>query len=101
MEENRSKDVIADIINGMSDYTEYHFSAEEEYMIQFSYPEYQGHKKMHAAFINNVNQYKLDLKEGQLMLTVDVASFLMDWLKDHINGIDKKYSAFFNEKGLH
>jgi len=27
-------------------------------------------------------------------------SFLRDWLVNHINGSDKKYSAFFIEKGV-
>jgi len=33
-------------------------------------------------------------------LSVDVLLFLSDWLQHHILIVDKKYSPFFNAKGL-
>jgi len=36
-----------------------------------------------------------------MMLSLDVMSFLKEWLVSHIKGIDKDYTQCFNENGLH
>lgn len=96
----KSKEVALGIINEMAEYTQYHFSTEEKYMVQYRYPEYTAHKKEHDKFIKQVGDFKKDYESGKAGLSFDLLNFLKDWLVTHIQESDKKYSPFFNEKGL-
>ncbi len=81
-------------------YTIFHFKTEEDYFDRFKYEKADEHKAEHKAFITKVADFKKQLGEGSLILSIDVLHFLVDWLKDHINGSDKEYSKCFNENGL-
>jgi hemerythrin len=100
MKIGKGKDALGKIVEGLTAYTVTHFKTEEKYFAQFGYPDTVNHKKEHAAFIQKVSSFKDGLEKGKLTLTLDVVDFLSDWLKTHIMGTDKKYSQFFNEKGL-
>ncbi|KXS44898.1 MAG: hemerythrin-like metal-binding protein [Methanolobus sp. T82-4] len=96
----KSKEVALGIIDEMAEYTQYHFSTEEKYMVQYKYPEYAAHKKEHDKFIQQVGDFKKDYESGKAGLSFDLLNFLKNWLVNHIQESDKKYSPFFNEKGL-
>ena len=100
MRERRTKDVLGKIIDGMITYAETHFATEEKYFDQFNYPGTTTHKKEHKYFIKKVNEFKQSFDADRLMLSIDVIDFLKEWLVTHIQGSDKKYSSFFNKKGL-
>jgi len=100
MKQGKGKNVLGKIINGLISYTATHFKTEEKYFDRFGYPEKDSHKKEHVAFVKKVSEFKDGFEKGKLSLTLEVMNFLSDWLKNHIMGTDKKYSQFFNEKGL-
>ncbi len=100
MSVGKGKDVLVKIVNDLVKYTVTHFKAEEKYFAQFRYPDTFNHRIEHLAFIRKVANFKNEIESGKLPLTVEVLSFLSDWLKKHIMGTDKKYSQFFNENGL-
>lgn len=100
MRAGKGKDVLGKIVTNLISYTETHFKTEEKYFAQFNYPDTDNHKREHAAFVQKVTGFKNGFEEKRLTLTIEVMNFLSDWLKNHIMGTDKKYSHFFNEKGL-
>ena len=100
MRQGQGKDVAGKIINGLISYTETHFSTEEKYFDRFGYPEADGHKKEHAAFVQKVSEFNNGFEKGKLGLSIELMRFLSDWIKNHIMIVDKKYGPFFNEKGL-
>jgi len=100
MRQGKGKDVLGKILNGLIAYAGTHFKVEEKYFDQFGYPEGSSHKSEHAAFVRKVAEFKSGFDNGKLGLSVEVMSFLSDWLKTHIKGNDKKYTPFFNAKGL-
>lgn len=83
------------------EYTEYHFATEEKYMEQSQYPGYELQKKEHGQFTNEVTAMQEDFRSGKNVSTTDIIKFLVEWLKDHILGIDKLYAEHFNACGLH
>ena len=46
------------------------------------------------------DRFKANLEAKGVALTIDVMNFLSGWLNKHILYTDKKYSTFFNAKGL-
>ncbi|MBW1846681.1 MAG: hemerythrin family protein [Deltaproteobacteria bacterium] len=100
MKEGKGKDSLAEIITGLVLYAKTHFATEEKYFDKFGYPETFSHKQEHNMFIEKVTEFKNDFDNGSQLLSVPILSFLRDWLVNHINVSDMKYSGFFNEKGL-
>jgi hemerythrin len=100
MKEGRGKDVLSQIIDNLFAYAGEHFANEEKYFDKFGYPDAVSHKLEHANFVKKISEFKNGFHNGHLTLTIEVMHFLKDWLKNHIQGIDKKYSPFFIEKGL-
>ncbi len=87
-----------EILAGLAEYTQYHFSHEEGLFEIYGYPDKTGHIKIHRELVNQVMEFKTQFEEGKAALTMDLMQFLTDWLKDHIMKTDKKYSAFLKEK---
>ncbi|MFZ5799128.1 MAG: hemerythrin [Desulfobulbus sp.] len=100
MSKGQGRTVVGKIIQGLTEYTKSHFALEERYFVAFNYPETSRHKKEHAEFIAKVSEFRDEYEKGRLALSIDVMNYLSDWLRHHIKGVDKKYSAFFNERGL-
>ena len=59
------------------------------------------HRLEHQRFVQKVGDFKSSYDAGTIGLSNEVMHFLADWLKDHILGTDKKFSPFFNSKGLY
>lgn len=93
MLEGNSKRILEEIFTQLIDYTQFHFSAEEEYMKAMSYPQLLEHQVQHTAFINRVIEYRDDFVAGNSNLSLQVMNFLRDWLINHILGSDKKYKV--------
>jgi hemerythrin-like metal-binding protein len=100
MSQGKGKEVTGKILTELINYTSSHFALEEKYFDKFAYPETLTHKKAHAELVKKVVEFQEGFNKGSLTLSLELMRFLKDWLIVHIQGTDKKYSAFFNEKGL-
>lgn len=92
--------VISSILDSLAKYALYHFKIEEDYFDKYNFEGGNEHKASHAAFVEKIDLFMKDFKNGEVMLTIDVLDFLSDWLQDHILGEDMEYSDFFVDKGL-
>ena len=83
------------VICKLEDYTEYHFSLEEQYMAELEYPGREEHIRAHDLFRQEISRV---LQEGTEELDAQfreiIATFLAEWLKRHVFGIDKKLEDF-------
>ena len=100
MKAGKGKEVLGDILANLVKYTEFHFKYEEKLFEQYVYPEALAHKKQHSDLVNQVQNYKKSFESGETVLSMEIMSFLKVWLMDHIVGSDKKYSSFFNSRGV-
>ncbi len=92
--------VMGKILDELVRYTTVHFGEEEQLMKLHNYPGYQSQLEAHKIFIKKIEDFQTDFKEGKKMISVDLLYLLKDWLIGHINGVDKKYTEFFHDKGV-
>ena len=87
------KEAIQAILAELTNYTEYHFHAEERTMKEVRF---RGHK-VHIANHNNFREQIAVLNKKYLSasahVNADIVLFLWDWLNRHILDDDKKLSA--------
>jgi hemerythrin len=87
-------DKIIIIINDLKQYTKYHFSCEEEYMLQIRYPRYFSQKVEHDDFIDKIEAVDFDdIDQDQEKYIRDIMTFVFNWVLDHILKSDKLITA--------
>jgi len=94
-----TKDVL-EILDEMTEYALKHFETEERYMKEFNFPEYKTHRKEHIDFTNNAIDYKNRVIGGDFQIINEIFEYLKQWLVNHIQVTDKKYTDCFKKNGL-
>ncbi|HDS16173.1 MAG TPA: bacteriohemerythrin [Proteobacteria bacterium] len=100
MKRGESRDVAGQVLDELVDYTNTHFADEERLMVECKYPDYDRHVALHRDLVAKVVDFQKKFKAGQSTLSLDLLTFLKDWLIGHIKGVDRKYGPFFNGKGV-
>lgn len=92
---------IAKILNGLYDYTDFHFIREEVLMTACGFPDVPAHHAVHRKLCKQMkeicdNYAKSPSKE----LAQETKVFLNEWLTKHIMGHDKQYAPSMVGKEL-
>jgi hemerythrin len=95
-----AKELIVNLLKEMKEYSIFHFFTEESLLKKHGYPDLEQHKSEHHGFIKKIEDMDKRLKEGKLVLSLELTSFIKTWITNHIMVIDKKYSAFLISKGV-
>ncbi len=89
-----SREDIGSILDELVEYASYHFSAEESWMKQNSYPDLRRHKDEHDGFAAKAYEMLSEYNNGRFDLTEEVLAFLNSWLTNHILGSDAEYGRY-------
>ncbi|MBN1344274.1 MAG: hemerythrin family protein [Phycisphaerae bacterium] len=92
MKNGQGQDAVGRIINELIDYTTYHFSTEETYMAKVEFPSRMRHKIVHQQFVDKVLEFKKSFEQNSVCLSMKVMDFLKDWVRTHIQTMDKQYA---------
>jgi len=94
------KTVLPEILDFLGNYVVEHFSTEERLMQQYNYPDYSMHKQEHENFIKSYSELKkyLETNGTGVLSIVKTNRIVVEWLKNHILGTDKKLGAYINQK---
>ncbi len=93
---NNSEDILG-ILNEMTKHAQGLFKTEETYMIKFNYPEYQYHKEEHNDFSIKTFFYKSTIVSSDYQIANEILEYLKQWLVNHIQKTDRKYTDCFNK----
>jgi hemerythrin len=91
---------VGTLLDAMLGYTQYHFGTEEQLMQRYGYRERESHMAEHKAFVEKAVSFAARHKSGKPLLSVEVTSYLRDWVTSHIKGTDKKLGAFLASVGV-
>lgn len=86
-----NKEGVMQVISNLENYTRIHFSFEELAMRNGGYADIAAHIKEHEAFVEKVADFKERFYSGRLLLSLEVTTFIKDWITNHIRISDQKY----------
>lgn len=80
----------------LTSYAVKHFADEEKLQVQYSYPDYLNHKRIHDDFKEVVGGFVKQVNERgpSEELINEVSSVIGAWLLNHIKGDDFRMAAF-------
>jgi hemerythrin len=99
-ERNGTPEELKEVLHRITMYAITHFATEENYMIEFNYPEYQYHKEEHHDFSKKIIEYCDRVTDGDSQLANKILEYLKQWLVNHIQVTDRKYIDCFKRNGL-
>ena len=82
---------VLPLINELSEYTESHFSKEEQYMREKGFQEIDTHIAEHREFTHRIESLKTSYHGDNLEVTKELIIVLGEWLLHHVLKEDKKY----------
>ena len=87
---------VIDTLEFLTGYAVKHFNDEEKLQVQFDYPDYLNHKRIHDEFKVKVGEIVQKVnKEGPTADVInEVSSIIGAWLLNHIKGDDFRMAAF-------
>jgi len=101
IQSGKGKEGVGKTLDSLVSYTVEHFKREEQFFAKTSYSESAAHIAEHQKLCKQVADVQQRYKAGATTaLTLEVMSFLKNWLTNHIMGSDKKYGPHLNSKGI-
>ena len=88
------KKVVENVCDDLLSYTVYHFDNEEQAMKAVNYPEIEEHAAEHARLKSEAAKFHTIIINNFPEGTVEFYHFLREWLVNHIQDCDKKYTPF-------
>ena len=96
-ENGEGKITAIKMLDYLDEYTNFHFSAEEELQKEVNYPDYSAHHEKHEEFKNTIQTLYdfLDEHEGPNEQFVQlVQAKVVDWLFTHIKSADRSVAEY-------
>lgn len=90
------KEKIAEILNALLEYTQFHFAHEASLMKKFNYPGESAHLARHDDLVRSALDYKRRFEQGE-PIGVDLVNFVRDWLTQHILKTDRELANHINQ----
>ena len=89
----KGKAFLGTLLAALLDYAGYHFAHEEALMERLGYPALPEHRRQHDALRTRVRELQKRADSGEITMTMEVAAFLIDWLKRHTTDEDRKIAT--------
>ena len=97
---DQAGECVADVLNALGSYIDYHFAHEEALMRACGYPDLDAHAAKHHQFVEELSRLRDKAKGANaLQAALKLRAFVLDWLLGHILETDVEYAAFIAAKG--
>jgi MFS transporter, NNP family, nitrate/nitrite transporter len=93
IQQGRHFSKLRPVLDGVLDYAQTHFAAEEIHMANVNYPNLDGHKQAHAQLLTEVLSLSKELEGGDRAVMDRLLVFLQSRLLGHIIGFDTGYGT--------
>lgn len=89
MKAGKGKEACTPVLRELLSYTKTHFSMEEALMGRHGTPNAAAHKSEHDKFVGRIEDFRNKFEAGSSVVTIEILTFLRDWLSTHIQRTDK------------
>ena len=99
IEKHLDEGTIAKTLDFLLDYTNFHFSNEENFISSNDYPGLDVQQKQHAEFKDSINQIILNFQQdgADKEIAADIHNLLFTWLIKHIMEVDRQLIQYVKE----
>lgn len=87
------------VIEDLFEYLSVHFHAEQMIFMKSRYPDFREHLREHDEFIDKVGEFIQSYKKKEENLSLNVVSFLTDWIYSHTTSSDLAYAKHLQKSG--
>lgn len=91
---NAPPEILTEMFEELIDYATYHFSAEEQIMVESGFPGIDQHKEEHAKFAKQVTDMHVSYLQKRKPFFLEILTFLQNWLEAHIVQSDGELGRF-------
>mgnify|MGYP003488780527 FL=1 len=95
-----AREQIKDVFDDLIDYTQSHFSFEENLLAQVNYQFLPSHRSIHELFVKRLKDYRQRFDNGE-SVEDDLHRLLSKWLINHIQHDDQDYIDAVRDGMLH
>lgn len=88
------------IYRELFDYVKYHFGTEEKYFKKFNFKGMAVHMAEHQSFREIIYEMYVAAMKDKYIGTVELTTFMYEWLVNHTAKMDKMYAKLFRENGV-
>lgn len=103
IEKSMKQNLLISLARYLEGYAILHLNSEEKCFNEFHYED-AAHIKAHDAFREAMGKFMCDVEQESFNMEEkgkEMAEFSGNWLLNHIRVVDKQYSNFFHEHGMH
>jgi hemerythrin-like metal-binding protein len=94
MKEGRGYELINQTMEQLLAYVARHFATEESFMRASGYLALEYHEQEHRRFTTMLMEMDQRRRQGHAPSSVEMMTFLCDWLRDHVTSVDKDLGSF-------
>lgn len=98
MRTGHGKEKLQSVLSELIEYTDYHFKTEEKLFDTYHYAQNKEHRVHHDSLRSQVMEFNQKFHDGRSTLSLELLSFLKDWIKNHILNEDMQYKEFLTSK---
>ena len=96
-----AQSVAGELLPIMIEKASNHFSTEERLMENTKFPGLAEHSGEHRALIAKAAEFVARYNQGDQAMYPQYLRFLGNWLHEHMLTVDKQYTKWMNEHGVH
>jgi hemerythrin len=95
-----NREEVSHLLKQLIEFTRMHFANEEQLMEQFDFPGLGEHRIEHQRLLLQIQESANKLLHSESMHMRPLLGFLSDCYQEHMEGADREYGPWLNERGV-
>ncbi|MGD0829978.1 MAG: bacteriohemerythrin [Terracidiphilus sp.] len=94
------REQVSEVLDRLIEFTRMHFWSEEQLMELYGFPGLTEHRSEHQRMMAQILQSSHRVQHGEKMQMRPLLCFLRDSYAEHIEGMDREYGPWLNQRGV-